>query len=145
MKKLMMALCAATLAVSVAHADCTWSWWTGDDKASKDVNGCALGLATERAAVKGAQVSICYNDAKEVKSGAQVALGCNFADKFHRGAQWSIGFNHADKLSNGCQLAFVNQAESASLQLGLLCFNKTGFLPFFVFFNFDKAQFGKGK
>jgi hypothetical protein len=36
----------------------------------------------------------------------------------------------------------VNRAESASLQLGLLCWNKTGFLPFFVFFNFDPNCFG---
>ena len=45
---------------------------------------------------------------------------------------------------SGCQLAFVNRAEKSALQLGLLCFNKSGFLPFFVFFNFDPKMFGSG-
>jgi hypothetical protein len=43
------------------------------------------------------------------------------------------------------QFAFVNKAKSSALQLGLVCINDTGFLPAFVFFNFDKKMFGKGK
>ena len=129
MKKLIIALCAVAMSVSVARADCTWSWWTGDDKASDNVSGCALGLATERNSVVGAQVALIYNKAKKCKNGAQV----------------SIGYNRTDTMRNGVQGAVVNAADSAALQLGLLCFNKTGFLPFFVFFNFDPAQFGKAR
>ncbi len=39
----------------------------------------------------------------------------------------------------------VNSADKAALQLGLICVNKGGFLPVFVFFNFDKTQFGKAR
>ena len=129
MKKIMIALCAVMMGVATANAGCTWSWWTGDDKATSDSKGCALGLATERANVVGAQVAICYNKAKAVNGGAQAAFG----------------YNRTDTLRNGVQLAFWNAADSSALQLGLLCFNKTGFLPFFVFFNFDKAMFGGNK
>ena len=127
MKKILVALCAVAMAASVAKAgDCTWSWWIGDDKASSNVDeGCALGLGTERGEVEGAQVALCMNLANEVEGGAQV----------------TFGYNRAKELRKGVQVGFVNIADSSSLQVGLLCFNKTGFLPFFVFFNFDKKMF----
>ena len=141
MKKTIIALCAVAMAFSAAKADdCTWSWWVGDDKASTKVDGCALGLGTERTEVEGAQVSLCMNLAKEVDGGAQVAFGYNCADKFEDGAQVSF-FNRARVFRKGAQVGFVNIADSSSLQIGLLCFNKTGFLPVFVFFNFDKKMF----
>jgi len=140
MKKIIVAFCAAAMAVSVASAgDCTWSWWVGDDKSSSDVDGCALGCGTERAEVEGAQVAVCMNLAKEAE-GAQVTFGYNRAIKFDKGAQVAC-FNRAKEFRKGAQVGFVNVADSSSLQIGLLCFNKTGFLPFFVFFNFDKAMF----
>ena len=140
MKKIIVALCAVAMAVSgVKAGDCTWSWWVGDDKASTKVDGCALGFGTERTEVEGAQVSVCMNLANEAE-GAQVAFGYNRANKFDKGAQVSF-FNRAKEFRKGAQVGFVNIAESSSLQVGLLCFNKTGFLPFFVFFNFDKKMF----
>ena len=140
MKKIIIAFCAAAMVASVAEADCTWSWWIGDDKAASNVDGCALGLGTERAEVEGAQVSLCANLANEVDGGAQVAYGYNRTDKFESGAQVAC-VNQAREFRKGAQVGFVNIADSSSLQIGLLCFNKSGFLPFFVFFNFDKAMF----
>ena len=140
MKKIVVALCAVAMAVSgVKAGDCTWSWWVGDDKASTKADGCALGFGTERTEVEGAQVSVCMNLANEAE-GAQVAFGYNRANKFDKGAQVSF-FNRAKEFRKGAQVGFVNIADSSSLQVGLLCFNKTGFLPFFVFFNFDKKMF----
>ena len=127
MKKLIVALVAVTAVFASARAEFHWSWWTGGDTASKSVTGCVLGLGSEVKELRGAEVSLCLNKASDVKSGAQVA----------------IGYNRTETLRNGCQVAFVNQADKAALQLGLLCFNKSGFLPFFVFFNFDPKMFGK--
>ena len=127
MKKLALALAIATASVA-AHAGCWGSWWVGDDKADKDLAGCQLGIATECKEMKGAQVALLWNRVEAVRNGAQV----------------SFGYSNARKVQNGCQCSFVNIADSASLQVGLLCFNKTGFLPFFPFFNFDKHMFGGG-
>lgn len=143
MKKILVlaALCAAAMGASVVKAgDCTWSWWVGDNKASSDVDGCALGFGTERAEVEGAQVAVCMNLAEKVDGGAQVAFGYNRANRFEEGAQVSF-FNRSKEFRNGVQVGFVNIADSSSLQIGLLCFNRTGFLPFFLFFNFDKNMF----
>ena len=128
MKKLVVALCAVVMGISVAKADFVWSWWTSApaENASKDVEGCAMGFASEVASIKGAQVSLFYNVTDKVRSGAQV----------------SIGYNKATTVKNGPQVAFVNVADAAALQFGLLCFNKQGFLPFFPFFNFSTKQFG---
>lgn len=128
MKKLAVALCAAAMCVVSAQAECIWSWWTSApaENATKDVSGCALGIASETASITGAQVSLLFNVTGKVRSGAQV----------------SIGYNKATTVKNGPQVAFVNVADAAALQFGLLCFNKQGFLPFFPFFNFSTKQFG---
>lgn len=127
MKKLMFVCAVLACAVS-ANAECIWSTWF-DDGAKKDVHGCVLGLASEVKSVSGAQIDICISKAKAVKAGCQYA----------------IVYNCTDTLKNGVQLALWNAADSAALQLGLLNFNKTGFLPFFPFFNFDVKMFGKGR
>lgn len=128
MKKLMVM--AGVLALGfAANAGCWWSWWVGDDKADKDLVGCQLGIASECKTMKGAQVSILWNRMQNLHNGAQVACG----------------YNNAKTVQNGPQVAFVNIADKAALQLGLLCFNKEGFLPFFVFFNFDTKMFGGGE
>jgi hypothetical protein len=129
MKKLLIAFAAAMAVLASARADFHWSWWTGGETASKNVKGCVLGLGSEVKELRGAEVSLCLNKAGEVKSGAQVA----------------IGYNCTGTLRKGCQVAFVNRAEKAALQLGLVCFNKSGFLPVFVFFNFDPKMFGSVK
>ena len=61
------------------------------------------------------------------------------------GAQVSIGYSRAKTLRNGVQTALFNRAKSSSLQIGLICVNETGFLPVFIFFNFDGNQFGGKK
>ena len=131
MRKLLVAIAAIAMCVASARAECVWSWWTSApaENASKDVDGCALGIASKTASIKGAQVSILFNVTEKVHCGAQVALG----------------YNRASVVNNGPQVAFVNVADGAALQFGLLCFNKEGFLPFFPFFNFSKKHFGGGK
>jgi len=125
MKKLLFAFCVGAMAVS-AHAGCWWSWWVGDDKADKNLEGCQLGIASECKEMKGAQVSLLWGRTQKV-------VGCQFA----------FGYCNTEKLNNGPQLSVVNIArEGAALQFGLLNFNKAGFLPFFPFFNFSTKHFG---
>jgi hypothetical protein len=85
-------------------------------------------------------------------SGVQLAYFCQSVDGHVKGVQWAIACSTAGKatglqfsgLANlatrgrGVQVAsFLNLAEDLKgLQLGLLNFNKNGFLPFFPFFNF---------
>ena len=127
MKKLLFIACAAMLATA-ARADFNWCWWVGGDDASRNLNGCQLGIADECSEMTGAQVSLLWGRVKYI-------LGCQFA----------FGYCNAGKVQNGPQLAVVNIADKAALQFGLLNFNKGGFLPFFPFFNFDKTMFGGGK
>lgn len=110
-----------------AQSAVTWDWWFRNS--SKDISGCALGLGAANAEVNGAQIAVCASKANKVKSGVQGA----------------IGYSQADTLRNGVQAAFVTKARKAALQFGLVCFNEGGFLPVFVFFNFDKSMFGAEK
>ena len=130
MKKLMIAVCMAVMGVSAANADFIWNWWTTSNAGKPQktsLKGCSLSIASELKEVQGAQIDLLFNRSKSVKAGAQGA----------------IGFSQTEKLRNGAQFAFVNKAKSAALQLGLVCMNETGFLPVFVFFNFDAKMFGK--
>ena len=125
MKKLMIVLGAGMMAAA-AHAGFCWSWWVGDDKADKELDGCQLSIAGECKKMTGAQVSLLWGRTQRV-------VGCQFA----------FGYCNTGKLMNGPQLAVVNVArEGAALQFGLLNWNKSGFLPFFPFFNFSKKCFG---
>ena len=125
MKKLMVALCAVSLGLA-AQADFNWCWWVGGKDADKSMQGCQLGIASECAKMTGAQVSLLWGRTQKVN-------GCQFA----------FGYCNTEKLMNGPQLAVVNVArEGAALQFGLLNFNKSGFLPFFPFFNFSTKHFG---
>ena len=123
MKKLIMLL-GVVASVAVAQADCTWDWWFGRGK--EDIKGCALGIGCSNGTVKG----------------AQIGLAATKSDKVDGGVQGAIGYSETGTLRNGAQVGFVTRAKSAALQFGLICFNETGFLPVFVFFNFDKAMFG---
>lgn len=127
MKKLLITAVFAALAAVSARADFFWSTWDREDIRDKDVTGCVLGLSSKVKAMTGAQISLLFNDAEEVRAGAQGTLF----------------MNATDTLRNGVQLGLVNQAKSAALQLGLVCFNDTGFLPIFVLINFDVKKFGK--
>ena len=116
---------------SPVNDECVLSWWSGAPASNlqKDLKGCCIGIGSGFRSVRGAQISLCMNKVEEFKG------GCQFA----------IGYNSARTMRNGPQIAFVNCAEHAALQFGLLCFNKGGFLPFFPFFNFDKTAFGAVK
>lgn len=127
MKKSVL-VAGALLMASVAQAGCWWSWWVGDDKSNKELQGCQLGIASECKEMTGAQVSLLWDRAERVQ-------GCQFA----------LGYCNTKKLQNGPQISFVNVADAAALQFGLLNFNKEGFLPFFPFFNFSKKMFGGGR
>lgn len=126
MKKLMIVASALMLATA-ASAECRWSWWVnGPDKDAK-IKGCQLGIASECKDVTGAQVSLLWGVIDRTL-----------------GFQGAIGYCRAKKVINGPQVSFVNVAENgAALQLGLLNWNAKGFLPFFPFFNFSTAYFGK--
>ena len=128
MKKLAVALCAVMMGVMTAKAEFIWSWWAGapEETVSKDVSGCVLGFASEVATIKGAQVSLFYSKAQEVKAGCQYAFG----------------YCQALSVRNGAQVATVAKARKAALQFGLVCINDEGFLPWFIFFNFSKGCFG---
>lgn len=127
MKKLIVIAFAGLMAATV-HADFNWCWWVGGESANKNFKGCQLGIASECSEITGAQVSLLWGRLKRVGG------GCQFA----------IGYCNANKIQNGPQIAFVNVADKAALQFGLLNFNEGGFLPVFPFFNFDKSMFGKG-
>ena len=132
MKKLMIALSAVVLGVTSANADFLWTWWTTSnaDKPQKtEMKGCSLGIASQLGSVKGAQLDVLFNK----------------NENFCSGVQGAFGYCQSVELRNGVQCGVVNKAKSASLQLGLVCINDTGFLPFFVFFNFDKHMFGSVK
>ena len=90
------------------------------------IAGCVLGFASEVESIKGAQVSLFYSKAKEVKAGCQYAFG----------------YCQALSVRNGAQVATVAKAHKAALQFGLVCINDEGFLPWFIFFNFSKGCFG---
>lgn len=126
MKKLLVIASIVSLSLAT-NAACVWSWWTGDAQADKTLQGSQLGLACECQNMKGAQIALVMCKATKVQ-----------------GVQGSIGYSKTEKLQNGAQVAFVNVADKAALQFGLICFNKGGFLPVFPFFNFDKTMFGGG-
>ena len=125
MKKLMLAVACSLGMAFASQAEVSWDWWFNN--AGKDIKGCALGIGSENKDVMGAQISVAASLADNVKNGAQGALG----------------YSRVKTLRNGVQLGLVTQAESASLQFGLICFNKTGFLPVFPFLNIDTKMFGR--
>ena len=132
MKKLMVALSVVVLGVATAKADFLWNWWTtsNEDKPQKtEMRGCSLGIASQLKEVSGAQIDVLFNK----------------NEKFNAGCQYAIGYCQTLEMHNGVQVATVNKAKSASLQIGLVCINDTGFLPFFIFFNFDPHMFGGAK
>ena len=132
MKKLIVAFCAVAMGAMTANADFLWNWWTtsnADRPQKTEFKGCSLGLASKLGNVSGAQVDILFNK----------------ADSLNAGTQGSFGYSQILTLRNGVQWSTVCKAQSAALQLGLICINDTGFLPVFPFFNFDKKMFGAGR
>lgn len=130
MKKLMIAAFAVIASVATVKAETYWSTWYDAKVQNQDLGkACVFGLASEVGAMSGAQIDLCISKATDFAS------GCQFA----------FGYSRVVTLRNGCQVAFWNNAKSAALQVGLICHNETGFLPWFPFFNLDTKQFGAKK
>ena len=127
MKNAVFAL--SLLAFVACNAEVVWTWWPGvpDSNAQKSISGAALGIGSK---------------VKEVKSGAEVSFFYNDTQKIDNGAQVSMGLNRAEKVKHGAQVGLVNIADEAQVQVGLLCFNKKGFLPVFPFFNISRKTLG---
>ena len=125
MKKLMLAVTCVLGMAFASQAGLSWDWFFND--ADEDIKGCALGIASLDNNVTGAQISLVSSIAENVNGGVQDSL-C---------------YSRVKTLRNGVQLGLVTHAESASLQFGLICINKTGFLPVFPFFNIDTKMFGR--
>lgn len=130
MKKLMIAAFAVLSMVATAQA-AFWSTWYDEEVQDKDLGTrqCVLGLASDVKSMSGAQIDVCISKAQDISAGCQ----------------GSFGYSRVVTLRNGVQFAWWCNAKSASLQLGLICHNETGFLPWFPFFNFDAKMFGAAK
>lgn len=130
-----------------AKADVAWSWWL-ENNSSADLS---FGLASELSSVKTFELTLLYGGSK-VDKGVQWSLwGINNSDSSCC-LQLAPWFNHGD---DPCvQLGMINVAsepvftmglaniaDGAKFQLGFLNFNEKGFLPVFVFVNFDPSIF----
>jgi len=147
MKKILVLSSVVALAVSV-QADVTWSWWLNKADAKTDIS---VGIVNECASVSTLEISLLYGSSP-VESGAQWSIfGINDSKKANV-LQFSWWFNRGDEScaqvacvntakNNVFDLGFLNFAETSKIQIGLLNFDKNGFLPLFPFFNLDKSLF----
>lgn len=146
MKKLIAAVMIAVLAVT-GKADVEWSWWCENTAESTDIS---LGIATKCAKVEALELSLLYG-ASNVEGVQWSLLGINDSD-MSGALQMSMWFNRGDDpcvqlgLINCADTTvfswgMINVANKATVQLGLLNFNKSGFLSIFPFVNLDKALF----
>ena len=75
MRRLLGAVVIA-LAASCANADVAWDWWCGNGLKNPTVH---LGIACKALTVKAAEVSLLFNMTPVIRSGAQVSLAYNDA------------------------------------------------------------------
>jgi len=147
MKKLMI-LGAVLATALVSQANMQWSWWLEGKDAKADIS---LGLVNRIAQVDTLEISAIYSGSP-VKDGLQWSVfGINEADS-DCGLQFSFWFNRGKdpcaqvacvnvNKKSSFDLGFVNFSDATSVQIGLLNFNKNGFLPIFPFINIDKSVF----
>jgi len=146
MKKLIIA--AALMMTCAAQATVEWSWWLEDKDAKADIS---LGIVNRIAEVDSLELALIYGGSA-VKSGAQWSIfGINdsnsdcalqFAPWFNRGNNPCVQVGCINLAKNSAfDLAFVNFADDAKIQIGLLNFNKNGFLPIFPIINLSKTLF----
>lgn len=146
MKKLLITGLVA-LTATFANADLEWSWWLDKPNATTDVS---LGLASQCKTVNTLEASVFYS-ASPVQDALQFTLfGLNNSDAscplqmafFNRGKDpcVQLGFANANK-SSTFGMGFLNFSDDAKFQLGFLNFNKKGFLPVFIFVNFNPEIF----
>lgn len=146
MKQLIIAV--ALMVATAAQADVTWSWWMENKDAKTDLS---LGFATRCADVNAFELSLLYS-ASPMKDGVQLSFpGINDSDATCA-LQGSLWLNRGKTVcaqvacinmvkSTSFGFAFLNFADDAAVQVGLLNFNKDGFLPFFPFVNLSKTLF----
>ena len=75
MRKLIVSA-AIALAAVCANADVAWDWWCGNGHKNPAVH---LGIACKALSVKIVEVSLLFNETPEIKNGAQVSLAYNDA------------------------------------------------------------------
>ena len=146
MRKLLVAV-SFVCAVAFARADVTWSWWMNRENATTDFS---FGIASKCAAVDTFEFSVLYS-ASPVRDGVQwTFFGLNDSDAdcalqlafFNRGNDPCVQLGLINIANDPVlDLGFVNVADDAKFQIGLLNFNKSGFLPVFVFVNFNPSIF----
>jgi len=146
MKKLMVAMtivCSAFL----AQAEVEWSWWLENPMAKPDLS---LGVVTRCQEVKSFEAALFYAGSP-VQNGVQFTFfGFNDSEStcplqlaFVNRAKnpcVQLGFLNMAKAAT-FDMGFANIADDAKFQLGFLNFNKKGFLPVFIFVNFDPGIF----
>lgn len=95
------------------------NWLVGWEQRPREtmVNGAQIGIIAMTNEVNGVQLSMIANVANDV-DGLQIGLS-----------------NKTRRVGYGSQVGLVNVADRG-LQIGLLNFNKNGFLPFFPLINF---------
>jgi len=147
MKKLMV-VAAILSSAACAQATVAWNWWL--DKPNEKVD-FSLGIVNRCASVETFELSLLYCGSP-VNNGIQFSfLGINDSDKAQV-LQLSWWFNRGDDscVQLGCvnaakkntfNFGFINIADQSKVQIGLLNFNKNGFLPVFPFINLDKSLF----
>ena len=81
---------------------------------------------------------------KKLLFAAALALAAVTTAKADFAWNWWVGSpaENSSKDIQGCQLGLACDAASIQGAQVSICWNKTGFLPFFVFFNFDPNCFG---
>jgi hypothetical protein len=102
---------------------------------SRKFKGFQMGVYNEASQSTAAQLGFA-NTARHDSSGYQVGVINNSADNT-KGVQ--VGVINAAYGFKGVQVGVINTSfreNSNSLQLGLICYMKDGFLPIFPFFNF---------
>ena len=143
MKKLVFAV-ALVASAFAAEASIGWSWWC-DKSSAVDLS---FGIGSERSKVSAFEWDLFYSASpvgglqwtwigvnNSSDATAQLAF-VNLAEK----STVSVGFVNAAKKSV-FDWGFLNFSDDSKFQLGFLNFNKKGFLPVFIFVNFDPSIF----
>lgn len=146
MKKLMV-VAALVVGAFAAQADVKWSWWLENADESTDVS---LGLASRCKSAKTFELSFLYSSSPVTDGVQWTIFGLNDSEAtcplqlafVNRGKDpcVQLGFVNLNE-SSVFDMGFVNCAKESKFQLGFLNFNEKGFLPVFVFFNFDPSIF----
>jgi hypothetical protein len=150
MKKIIIMLAVAACTFAANADDVSWSWWCDSDNKNRSVD-LSFGLGSKCASVECLELSLIYSASPEVEGMQWAFMGINnskmtgilqLAPWFNNGGTpcVQLGFLNIAKKSV-FTMGFISIADSSKVQLGLLNFNKNGFLPVFPFINLDKSLF----